>query len=110
MTPRTPESRRRQAVTLVEQVAEIVYREGRRYPAFFYLTLLETRDILADPEESDAETALTDAAARFKKLYASPRDNFSEFYVHSDDPQQRVAENGKFSELVNELRSTLHDS
>ncbi|MEV4504889.1 hypothetical protein [Streptomyces klenkii] len=109
MTLRTPESRRRQAITLVKQIAEIVHREGRRYPAFFYLTLLETRDILADPEESDAETALAGAAERFRRLYSAPRDNFSEFYIHHDDPQQRVAENEKFNELTKALRSTLHD-
>ncbi|MBF6044769.1 hypothetical protein GO001_05955 [Streptomyces sp. NRRL B-1677] len=95
---------------LVTQIAEIVYKEGRRYPAFFYLTLLETRDILADPEENDAETALTDAAQRFKRLYHAPRDNFSEFYVYSGDPEQRAADNQRLEELVSELRSMFNNS
>ncbi|MEU1815239.1 hypothetical protein ABZ543_08580 [Streptomyces roseifaciens] len=109
MTPLTPESRRQRATTLVTQIAEIVYKQGRRSSAHHYLILLDIRDVLADPE-SDAETALADAAYGFKLLYGAPRDGFSEFYIHHDDPKQMAAENQQFSELVSELSSMVHDS
>ncbi|MFH8789484.1 hypothetical protein [Streptomyces roseoverticillatus] len=109
MTLRTPESRRRRATTLVTQVAEIIHKQGRRSSAPYYLILLDIRDVLADPE-SDAETALADAAYGFKLLYGAPRGGFSEFYIHHDDPKQMAAENQRFSELVSELSSMIHDS
>ncbi|WP_424892073.1 hypothetical protein [Streptomyces sp. XH2] len=106
MTSRTPESRRERATAAAAQLAEIVHGEGREH-AFSYLTLTDIRDILADPE-SEAETALTAATQRFDELCKTR--NFSEFYVYIADWEQRVAANKRFKELVNELRSTLHDS
>ncbi|MFF4217646.1 hypothetical protein [Streptomyces nondiastaticus] len=108
MTSRTPESRCERATALAAQVAEIVHGGGRKY-AFSYLTLLDIRDILADPE-AEAESALAEAAQRFDRLYAAPRDGFSEFFVCNDDRKQMVADNKRFKELVNELHSLLHDS
>ncbi|MEU8550921.1 hypothetical protein AB0C81_28725 [Streptomyces roseoverticillatus] len=108
MKLRTPESRCERGTALAGQIAEIVYRGGRRY-AFPYLILLDIRDILADPE-TEAETALAQAVQKFRNLYAAPRDGFSEFYVHDSDPDQMEEENQRFEELVSELRSALHDS
>ncbi|MEU5188642.1 hypothetical protein AB0G83_16060 [Streptomyces klenkii] len=106
MTPRTPESRRQRATAVATQLAEIVYEQGRTY-AFYYLTLMDIRNILAGPE-GEAETALAEAAQRFDGLRRTR--NFSEFYVYADSWEQRVAANEKVKELVNELRFTLHDS
>ncbi|QLE72392.1 hypothetical protein FGW37_12985 [Streptomyces rectiverticillatus] len=106
MTARAPESRRQRATAVAAQLAEIVYEEGRKY-AFSYLTLMDIRDTLADPE-AEAETALAEAAQRFDGLCRAR--NFSEFYVYIDDWEQRVAANERVKKLVNDLRSLLHDS
>ncbi|MFE5869206.1 hypothetical protein ACFQ6V_11195, partial [Streptomyces roseifaciens] len=103
MTPSTPEARRRRAAVVAAQLAEIVHEQGRTY-AFYYLTLTDIRDILADPE-GEAGAALTEAAQRFDTLRRTR--NFSEFLVYADDWEQRVAANEKVKELVNELRSLL---
>lgn len=46
------------------------------------------------------------AQERFRSLYAGGR-NFTDFYLHRDDPAERIAANEHLESLVDRLRSLV---
>lgn len=105
MSPPTPEDRAAVARDRAAEIAETILREGVRTDAVWYRGFVDIRDILGDPSGT-AQERLDAAAQRFDQLYQGPR-NFSDFYLERSTPDERAAENEKFSAKVNDLERLL---
>jgi len=101
----TAQSRVAAGLGLLTQLSEIVVRE-RGNGAAWYRYLLDMRTVL-EMEDRPAKDRLDEAAEILDSMYKGPR-NFTDFYLHRDDPHERVTANERFSALVAELSTQLH--
>ena len=101
----TAQSRLAAALGLLTRLSETVLRE-RGDGAVWNRYFLDMRTVLG-MEDRPAEDRLGEAAEIFDSMYKGPR-NFTDFYLHRDDPHERVAANEQFSALVAELSTQLH--
>lgn len=78
----------------------MVKSQGRQYQTW-YLMLLDIRDVLAS--SAPDEEALRDAGEMFAVLYRGGR-NFSDFYIHDEDPAELVRKNQELGNAVQALK------
>jgi hypothetical protein len=101
----SPDERLTAARQAIAALVAAVTNEGPR-GSFWLVRLQQLQDILTR-QAGPAEEMLAEAAERERLLYSAARDNFSDFYLKNVDPQQRVAENGRFVADADTLHTAL---